>query len=272
MIIPAVLAMSAARPSLVDAAELDIGWLLNPTTNPFVQGGDSQSSGPLSNTVSGSYTFSPGATWTGTETDTANYGRLFASGAGSATAVPGDGSDFFIGNSTDSYNGAVVQYHDTLTIHGTGPVSIGFEETFNSTTSFTPHADSFTSDFLFVTGSGGWTTELDGSGTSERVLTFNPGDQVVINDFISGGCGASLANGSPPDPSTASCSFQGSDQLYLNVLTAGGSYTAASGTDYAVAPAPNSVPEPATWAMMLLGFGVLGGAMRLRRKSASVTA
>jgi hypothetical protein len=30
------------------------------------------------------------------------------------------------------------------------------------------------------------------------------------------------------------------------------------------------VPEPATWAMMLLGFGALGGAMRQRRREAAV--
>lgn len=29
----------------------------------------------------------------------------------------------------------------------------------------------------------------------------------------------------------------------------------------------NAVPEPATWAMMLLGFGVIGGAMRSRRRT-----
>ena len=36
----------------------------------------------------------------------------------------------------------------------------------------------------------------------------------------------------------------------------------------------NSVPEPATWAMMLVGFGVVGGAMRAqsRAKAASLTA
>jgi hypothetical protein len=27
---------------------------------------------------------------------------------------------------------------------------------------------------------------------------------------------------------------------------------------------PGAVPEPATWAMMLVGFGVVGGAMRRR--------
>lgn len=33
-----------------------------------------------------------------------------------------------------------------------------------------------------------------------------------------------------------------------------------------------SVPEPATWAMMLTGFGLLGGALRRRRTTAALTA
>ncbi|MBA2466428.1 MAG: PEPxxWA-CTERM sorting domain-containing protein, partial [Sphingomonas sp.] len=31
---------------------------------------------------------------------------------------------------------------------------------------------------------------------------------------------------------------------------------------------PGAVPEPATWAMMLIGFGATGAAMRRRRKVA----
>ena len=31
-------------------------------------------------------------------------------------------------------------------------------------------------------------------------------------------------------------------------------------------PIPGAVPEPATWAMMLIGFGVVGGALRARRR------
>ena len=32
-----------------------------------------------------------------------------------------------------------------------------------------------------------------------------------------------------------------------------------------------AVPEPATWAMMLMGFGLVGGAMRRRKVSTSVS-
>lgn len=33
-------------------------------------------------------------------------------------------------------------------------------------------------------------------------------------------------------------------------------------------PVPGAVPEPATWAMLLLGFGAIGGAMRSQRRMA----
>lgn len=42
-----------------------------------------------------------------------------------------------------------------------------------------------------------------------------------------------------------------------------------SGTGYQ--PTASAVPEPASWAMMLLGFGGLGGAMRAGRRKTTVT-
>lgn len=59
------------------------------------------------------------------------------------------------------------------------------------------------------------------------------------------------------------------DAVQANVATPGG-----DGNDYvgnfrlnAIAAA---IPEPATWAMMILGFGVVGGAMRSRRRGTKV--
>jgi hypothetical protein len=31
-----------------------------------------------------------------------------------------------------------------------------------------------------------------------------------------------------------------------------------------------AVPEPATWAMMIVGFGIVGGSMRYRRRNTTV--
>lgn len=49
--------------------------------------------------------------------------------------------------------------------------------------------------------------------------------------------------------------------------------TAANGSNPGLADISftGSVPEPATWALMILGFGAIGGSMRYRRKSTAVS-
>lgn len=53
----------------------------------------------------------------------------------------------------------------------------------------------------------------------------------------------------------------------VNLLFSGGQQVSAN---FEVAPA-SAVPEPATWAMMLLGFGMVAGAARYRRRTSVVT-
>ncbi|RYF20060.1 MAG: PEP-CTERM sorting domain-containing protein [Oxalobacteraceae bacterium] len=81
--------------------------------------------------------------------------------------------------------------------------------------------------------------------------------------------------------------FMGSfDQLYLNVdigTYQGPTNYASVGVDNTISVWNNLgfdtlvfetaavVPEPATWAMMLVGFGMLGGALRYRRRSSTIT-
>ncbi len=62
-------------------------------------------------------------------------------------------------------------------------------------------------------------------------------------------------------------------------VTAGGSLTSLSGAlteisegQYGYAAALNVVPEPATWATLIAGFGLIGGSMRRRRKVAVLEA
>ena len=62
--------------------------------------------------------------------------------------------------------------------------------------------------------------------------------------------------------------YNHTSQLGLT-LPSGASYTSASGTFLsALSGGVGGVPEPATWAMMILGFGFVGSAMRRRRSSA----
>lgn len=55
--------------------------------------------------------------------------------------------------------------------------------------------------------------------------------------------------------------------IYGDVLqtAANGSYSIAANVSYSLA----GVPEPSTWALMILGFGAVGGAMRRRQPTAA---
>lgn len=59
---------------------------------------------------------------------------------------------------------------------------------------------------------------------------------------------------------------------FQNISTTGGnlSFSSASRVQFAgqIGAASGAVPEPATWAMMLVGFGAVGYAMRRQRKNA----
>ncbi len=48
----------------------------------------------------------------------------------------------------------------------------------------------------------------------------------------------------------------------------GEGFICCGGSDIVINAEQGGVPEPASWAMMLGGFGMIGGAMRARRKSA----
>lgn len=44
------------------------------------------------------------------------------------------------------------------------------------------------------------------------------------------------------------------------------------GVSLSISPLAAAVPEPATWAMMILGFGLVGGALRRRRSTVALAA
>ena len=54
-------------------------------------------------------------------------------------------------------------------------------------------------------------------------------------------------------------------QPYLNGFTNIGNQALTNSAPYTIAT-PGAVPEPATWAMMLLGLGFVGGVLRTRRR------
>jgi len=116
----------------------------------------------------------------------------------------------------------------------------------------------------FVVGNGTDFIGVDfGQGTLDfsAIRNFNLGATVIeftnlTNAFNSFSFISSSVNG-----------FDASDITLANgVLTVDFIGTTASAGD-TVQLAVGSVPEPATWAFMIFGFGAIGGAMRRQRKA-----
>ena len=121
--------------------------------------------------------------------------------------------------------------------------------------------------FTFTVSASGSYSFLDASTYDNFLIlysgTFNPAtplaNALVANDDLAGvgnaGFTAALAAGT----------------TYIAVATAfnnanSGAYTLTiTGPGDVIAPGAGAVPEPASWALMIAGFGLLGGTMRARR-------
>jgi len=139
---------------------------------------------------------------------------------------------------------------------------------------------------------GARSIDLSGNANGSVSQTFATtlGQDYLVNFFLAGNpdggpaakVAISSATGGPVQSNTFTVT--GSDshanmgwQPYQYRFTATGTSTTlsfASATDTAFGPALDnvsiaSVPEPAAWALMLVGFGGLGAAMRRRRTAAS---
>lgn len=108
-------------------------------------------------------------------------------------------------------------------------------------------------------------TDLTGNGIDNSVATLGSFDGVSSTatpfGFLSLGDNGSIAFNLTSLTSTAG--------LYLYIGEVGDNgEVAGSNIEISRDPVP-SAPEPATWAMMVGGFGLIGGAMRRRRASVS---
>jgi hypothetical protein len=61
--------------------------------------------------------------------------------------------------------------------------------------------------------------------------------------------------------------FANSGYTLINMLTPGAEYASAAG-QYPASLPPSAVPEPASWSMLITGFGMIGAAMRRRNQIA----
>lgn len=138
--------------------------------------------------------------------------------------------------------------------HVLSTATVGWSD--NTAASATTTSSNFTS---FGAPSGDWTS----FGPEDFVGTFyvDPTDPLVyLSMYLSAG---GAADTSASFNHTAAISFD---------LPTGVSFTSASGSFLTAQETAGAVPEPGTWAMMLVGFGAVGVAIRRKRSPALASA
>jgi hypothetical protein len=119
-----------------------------------------------------------------------------------------------------------------------------------------------------VSGFGGFLSPLNPSYLYTQDFTIMSGDALHFYMDLYANAETSNKGFTSTDISAADVSHTG--HLFFDILTPGATFASYSGHDYAsLAAPPPGVPEPATWAMAILGFGGIGLQMRRdRRRSA----
>ncbi|MBB4155293.1 hypothetical protein GGQ80_003213 [Sphingomonas jinjuensis] len=153
----------------------------------------------------------------------------------------------------------------TFQVTGSGDLSAasGRTGTLNGSINFsktvgTVLAQTLTDLFVFSDGNGG---TYNFSGTTVQTVTFS--DTPGITTSGSFKVFGSLIDTNLGVGATAST-------LTISFNSTGSSAYSSSATMSIGGVAP-AVPEPATWAMMLVGFGMIGAASRYRRRSTAAT-
>ena len=144
---------------------------------------------------------------------------------------------------------------------GRGQLLIGgpFSEGTNAIDAYYRTDQHVTNEFTWGTQNPFISRELIQNGPSSWTIRAVWGLPNTYSGMFIGASLQSLAFGS------ATADFSGTSSVRLE-LPAGVTFTSASGQFLsAIAPA-GAVPEPSTWAMMLIGFGAIGTAMRRGRR------
>lgn len=110
---------------------------------------------------------------------------------------------------------------------------------------------------------------LWGSIDSYNTIQFLDASNAVLATFTGGSSGIAPASGNPSDANSnriVTFAINGADSTSLAKLRFSSGQNAFEFDNLNV----REVPEPATWAMMIAGFGLVGGALRRRSTTAAL--
>ena len=180
----------------------------------------------------------------------------------------GSGNNYSPANATVLTNGnneLAVRFHQTGQV---APASVAGVYTFALGTS--------PISFDFSIGNVVASTAFDTSGANIFLTSLLTGQTVSYNPFFVGNDNTTTASGDVQNSARLNFGFLFGSNFNANVdntyridLTAGGNTVTSFAQIGAGAVA--AVPEPTTWAMMLMGFGAMGFALRRRKRVASLT-
>lgn len=144
-----------------------------------------------------------------------------------------------------------------------GTATFRITETVEPTFSFYGPA-SIAGDYYLSTSTGAKTFAGVANNTSRAFGPYSISDLGTIDptalaEFINTDFSFAVAT------DTGLTVFGGGGNIVNNLVTTGQGYATVT---YTYHEAPPSVPEPASWAMMLVGFGALGGVLRRNRRVA----
>lgn len=127
---------------------------------------------------------------------------------------------------------------------------------------------SFTDTFSFIINQNGFGT---GSVTTATTMLFNSSDIDITSVFVNS---VQAIKSVSADGLTES--FQLANPVSIfdgieNLITVVGVSRGQGSYGGQIAFTPSAVPESATWGMMIIGFGMMGAAMRYRRRETKVT-
>jgi PEP-CTERM motif len=154
-----------------------------------------------------------------------------------------DGLNSFVLNQGDVVN-ATVTFDGSYMVPGTAQMFVGFN--------------------LFQ--DGGAVQPSPTPSTSGLMTFFNSGPTGLPNDTVTTGCGNCLSSIAFLGAQGPVSFFQLQTSFTIDTLADMDFLINGASVSYQLRDLTGAVPEPASWALMILGFGAVGSAMRRRSK------